>query len=342
MIRGRNVRGIRGLGLLLAAAGPLAIPSAASADTPADARVGMVVRASAPAPAAFSPPRPGETMRLSAPVPSGNPTAVPTVGPAGLFPGPAAPAPEYETGVAEAAVAAAVAAVSAGTELAVAVLDRATGETTLGPRADEPIYTASLSKVVVAVDILERRRIEGLVLDPPALDQLRRALSVSDDSAMSALWSRFDGAGAPARLAALLGLQDTRTPADASQWGEVRVSARDYLRIYDHIAGEMSEADRALLLDDLGAAPAFARDGFAQDFGLLAPAVAGPGGLGATAKQGWMCCFSGEYYLHSAGLVGPDQRFVVALLSVQPRSRGWADAREELTTVATALAGALT
>jgi hypothetical protein len=138
----------------------------------------------------------------------------------------AQPEPEFETGLADAAVAAAQAVVSGGTELAVAVLDRAADETALGALAAEPLYTASLSKLLVAVDLVERRRAEGLVLDPVALDRLRRMLSASDDSAMSALLSRFDGAGAAGRVSARLGLQDTSTASNPSQWGEVRVSAR--------------------------------------------------------------------------------------------------------------------
>jgi hypothetical protein len=102
--------------------------------------------------------------------------------------------------------------VSGGTELAVAVLDRAADETALGALAAEPLYTASLSKLLVAVDLVERRRAEGLVLDPVALDQLRRMLSASDDSAMSALLSRFDGAGAAGRVSARDSGCRTRAP----------------------------------------------------------------------------------------------------------------------------------
>jgi hypothetical protein len=42
-------------------------------------------------------------------------------------------------------------------------------------------------------------------------------------------------------------------------------------------------------VDGLGATTAMARDGFDQDFGLLAPDIDGPDGIGVTPKQGWMC-----------------------------------------------------
>jgi hypothetical protein len=50
-----------------------------------------------------------------------------------------------------------------------------------------------------------------------------------------------------------------------------------------------------------------------------------------------MCCFSGRYYLHSAGVVGADRRFVVTMLTRMPRAQGWSQARSELTDIAQAL-----
>ncbi|MBW0091636.1 hypothetical protein I4I73_16960 [Pseudonocardia sp. KRD-184] len=244
--------------------------------------------------------------------------------------------PPARTGLARAAVEAAEAAATSATELGVAVLDRATGETAVGDRGAEPFYTASLSKLVVAVDMLDRRRTEGLVLTDADLDLVRRALGPSDDSAMNTLWTRFDGVGAAARVSAAVGLTGTTAPADPSQWGEMSVPATDYLRLYDHILSGMAEADRTFLVDALAAAPATARDGFDQAFGLLDPGVDGPGAPGAAAKQGWMCCFSGQYYLHSAGLVGADERFVVAVLTRVPSAPGWNAARADVTDVAEA------
>jgi hypothetical protein len=259
--------------------------------------------------------------------------ALPAAG--GLLPDlnpPAAPS----TGLARAAVAAAEGAAGGSTELAVAVLDRETGEVALGARASEPYYTASLSKVVVAVDALDRRRLEGLVVTDPDIDLLRQAIGPSDDGAMNALWSRFDGAGAAGRVSSRLRLPGPTAPLDPSQWGEMSMPAGDSVLIWQHIVEEMPAADRDLLLSAMDAAPPTAADGFPQTFGLLAPAVDGPGGPGAVAKQGWMCCFSGKYYMHSTGTVGPDHRFIVALLTRLPRAPGWEAARQELTRIATA------
>jgi hypothetical protein len=244
-----------------------------------------------------------------------------------------------ETGLAAAAVAAAsaVAARSPGLDLRVAVYDREVDELAAAGAAAEPTYTASLSKLVVAVDVLDRRRSEGLEVRPSDLDLFARALGPSDDSAMNALWSRFDGASAASRVSARLGLTGTLDPRDPSQWGEMRVSAEDELALLRHVLAMPAE-DREVILGALGSAPAVARDGFAQDFGLLAPGTP----LGdAAAKQGWMCCFGQRYYLHSVGVVGDGDRFLVALLSLQPRAAGWQAARTRLDEVAVAMGSAL-
>ncbi|GAA4543378.1 serine hydrolase [Pseudonocardia xishanensis] len=251
------------------------------------------------------------------------------------------PEPLPESGFAASAVAAAVAAAGLvqGMDLRVTVWDRELGESASAGAADEPTYTASLSKVVLAIDVVDRRRTEGLVVTARDLDLLRRALGPSDDSAMNALWSRFGGAEAASRVSARLGLTGTRDPRDPSQWGEMRVSAEDGVRLYDHVL-DLPAADRDLILGALRAAPPTARDGFAQDFGLLAASVGLQAGQVAV-KQGWMCCFERRYYLHSAGVVGAEARFVVALLSIQPRAGGWERARAGLTSIGEAVAATL-
>jgi hypothetical protein len=294
----------------LVVAGSLLVTGSASRD-------GGVSPAAAPVPPSVPPSVTSAPASAPATTPDPTPSAAPTT---------AAP----QRGLAQAAVDAAQARASGSTQLAVAVLDRATGETAVNGRGDEPYYTASLSKLVVVVDVLDRRRFDGLTVTDADLALIGRALGPSDDSAMSALWERFDGAGAPARVSRRLGLKGTSAPRRTGQWGEVEVTAADYVTLWNYVLDEMPAADRDLLIGDLNAAPPVAKDGFDQAFGLLAPAVRGSGGPGAVAKQGWMCCFSGQYYLHSAGAVGADRRFVVALLTRVPRSAGWPGTRSEL------------
>ncbi|MFC4943249.1 hypothetical protein [Pseudonocardia sp. GCM10023141] len=249
--------------------------------------------------------------------------------------------PPARTGMAATAVTAAEAAAHDGTELGVAVLDRVTGELAVGDRGTEPFYTASLSKLVVAVDVLDRHRLEGLPVTETDVDLIRRALGPSDDDAMNALWSGFDGAGAAGRLSKRAGLENTSAPEDPSQWGEMAMPATDMVRVWHYILDDVPEEERELLVSAMDRSPAEAADGFDQQYGLEAVPDGTSGHPDVVAKQGWMCCFGAQFYLHSAGLVGTDNRFVVALMSRMRREPGWEAARQELDSVADAAVRAL-
>ncbi|RKT53185.1 serine hydrolase [Saccharothrix australiensis] len=209
--------------------------------------------------------------------------------------GDAVGAPDLSAAVARAVEAAGEA------DVAVSVLDLATGARA-DHRGDVAFPSASLSKLLVAVDVLGSGEV-----DEEDRELLRRALGASDDDAMNALWTRHDGYGAVGRVARRVGLTRTRAPADGTQWGEVELSADDLALLYRHVLTALPEAERDFLVAALSAAPQVAADGFDQAFGLLAP------GLGAYAKQGWMWYEPAGLYLHSAGVV--DGRYAVALLS---------------------------
>jgi hypothetical protein len=229
------------------------------------------------------------------------------------------PAPDLE-GAVERAVA------DAGdVDLGLSVLDLETGAQA-GSRADEPFRTASLSKLIVAVDVLSGD------VDDEDRDRLRRALSLSDDEAMNALWDVHDGMGAVERVSELVGLTSTHAPEDSSQWGDVVTSADDLVRLYRYVLTVLPEPERDFVVSALTAAPQTAADGFDQDFGLLAP------GLGAYAKQGWMWYYPADLYLHSAGVVAG--RYVVVLLTVHS-GVDEETAREQVTAVAKSLVSAL-
>lgn len=213
-----------------------------------------------------------------------------------------------------------------GMRLNVAVLDLTTGELVEGGNGRQPVYSASLSKLILVVDMLDRRRLDGIPIDESDFRLVGRALSRSDDGAMNALWSLFDGRGAIGRVAGRLGLTGTRAPSDQSQWGETMVSAGDLARIYGHILRDMPADDRRVITDALIATEHTAPDGFDQFFGLLAH---GPSER-VYAKQGWVGYRQG-YYLHSAGVV---ENYAIVLLSVQAAAAP--TARQRLSTVATA------
>jgi hypothetical protein len=211
------------------------------------------------------------------------------------------------------------AAVAAGgaSDVGVALMDLETGRL-LAQQGDQPFYSASLSKLVLAADALQQP------LSDTDRQLIYRALSVSDDNAMDVLWTRFDGMDAVGRVAAAAGLTGTHAPEDPSQWGEVVITANDMVRLYRFILGSPV---RDAVVEALSAAPATAADGFDQAFGLL-------GVTGVYAKQGWMYYLPGDVHLHSAGVLG--DRYAVAVLTTSPTG-SWTTARQAIDAVATAL-----
>ncbi|ONI90607.1 hypothetical protein ALI144C_02695 [Actinosynnema sp. ALI-1.44] len=259
--------------------------------------------------------------------PSDPATAVAVAPPVPVAPSPEPVEPSEEpltqpppaTNYAAVMVDAARAAVPKGVTYGISVLDLRTGQ--LAVAGVEQFYSASLSKLMLVVDMLDR----DVELTPTVRTLIDRALGPSDDDAMNSLWVRFDGPEAMSRVAATLGMVATEASDDPSQWGEVKVSPAGYTRLYHHILTEMSPDDRDIIVSALSAAPPVAADGFTQYFGLLG------GPLDAYAKQGWMY-YGNKLYLHSAGVVG---HFVVGLMSSQTPSAGVA--RANLSSIAAAM-----
>jgi hypothetical protein len=157
------------------------------------------------------------------------------------------------------------------------------------------------------------------------------ALSSSSDPAMNALWTEYDGPAAITRVARSAGLEDTTTPEDSSQWGEVQTSSRDMVKLLRHVQVDLPAPDRDLVLGSMSDAPRIAGDGFDQGYGFL-------DGTRTPVKQGWLCCLGGRGDMHSAAIV--DGRFVVAVMTNEPmveEPRGYDAAREAVNAAAGAV-----
>ncbi|WP_189256567.1 serine hydrolase [Lentzea flava] len=210
-----------------------------------------------------------------------------------------------------------IAAAGGQSDVGVAVMDLDSGQV-ISQQGDQPFYSASLSKLILAVDAVQQP------LSADDQDLIHRALSVSDDEAMDVLWTRFDGMDAIGRVAAEAGLTGTHAPDDPSQWGEVVITANDMVRLYRYILGSPV---RDTIVAALSSAPPTAADGFDQAFGLL-------GVTGVYAKQGWMYYLPSDVYLHSAGVL--DNRYAVAVLTTSPTGN-WTTARQSINAVSKAL-----
>lgn len=205
------------------------------------------------------------------------------------------------------------------------VVDRTTGDALLEINADRQFRSASLVKLLIAIDALARDD------DAKLARQISYMLSMSDDDTASALWVAGGGASLVTRTSARLGLTGTEPPKILGRWGDVLLTAHDVGRIYEFVLTELPDAHRTLIVDALANAPRKASDGFDQHFGI-------PDGLGGTwaIKQGWSNS-TNDIVLHSTGLVGDGWRYVVVLLTEHPLGVSWAVAAQSVTSAAKAL-----
>ncbi|WP_222262310.1 class A beta-lactamase-related serine hydrolase [Modestobacter marinus] len=192
--------------------------------------------------------------------------------------------------------------------------------------AERTVATASLVKLLVVQQLLARSADGTVVLDERARRLMERAVTVSGDEAMSALWSRYDGEALLRDAVAAFGLTATAPPERPGQWGEATTTATDLARFLSRM--DTTPGAETLLGWMRSVAPT-AADGFDQRFGLVAVAP------GAAVKQGWMCCIGGRRQLHSVGVLADGR--VVVVLGDAPSSTGWSALRRTLDGAAAAL-----
>jgi len=222
----------------------------------------------------------------------------------------------------------AAAGVAPGTILGAVVYDRTTGTTPLEYNANRSFRSASLVKLLIAIDVLERGAGDA------DRAQVSRMLTMSDDGIASMFWVRDGGPELVTRTSAELGLTGVRPPETYGQWGDAVVTPKDVMAIYRYVLA-LPPADRKLIVGALAQAPRVAADGFDQYFGI-------PDGLDAqwAIKQGWGSN-SEAIVAHSTGLVGPGFRYVVVLLTEHPLGTGWQTCTQSVTAAASAMNGTL-
>jgi hypothetical protein len=203
--------------------------------------------------------------------------------------------------------------------LGIEVYDRTAGTTLLASAADRPFPAESVVKLLIAVDALSHHR--------TTTAKVTQMLSRSDDAIADALWSAGGGPKIVTTLAAQLHLQHTTPPQDPARWGDTTITADDVVRIYQYL----ESSDQQTIIKALYHAPAIAADGFDQSFGV--PSLGVPEWW---VKQGWGCCRP-DRVLHTTGLVGTNQRYVVVVLSSAPSSTNAADAAKAITAATQAL-----
>jgi hypothetical protein len=244
------------------------------------------------------------------------------------------------------------AALPPGVTAAVAVYDRQTGTFTEQRQVTLRFRSASLVKLLIALDYLWNRGPGYAVpaADRPRLDLMLRS---SDDNAASYFW-QLDGRDAVVtRMVGRLGLQNTAPPSAVGKtgWGSTTLSVADLVRVYRYVLEKAPGPVRDLVMGDLHQSTRCGTDHYDQSFGI-------PGAFQRpwAVKQGWYgypdapvdpCTATASTrlpgpvvvpvaallgtVLHTTGTVGPGDRTIVAILTEQPDGTSFAKAAATVT-----------
>ncbi|MFE0450085.1 hypothetical protein ACFW2D_02065 [Streptomyces sp. NPDC058914] len=244
--------------------------------------------------------------------------------------------------------------VPAGVTAGVAVFDRQTGTFTEQLNSAGQFRSASVVKLLIALDLLWNRGPDAL----PAADRSRidTMLRGSDDAAASTFWANNGSGAIIDRMVARLGLTDTARPPSThpGYWGYTALSARDTVRIYRYLLDSAPAAVRDYVLGNLRQSTRCATDGYDQHFG-----IAGSFNRPWAVKQGWSGFSSGgctattatptavkeplakadprtptgadvvdltRPALHTTGVVGAGDRSIVAVFTLHPTGTSYGKA----------------
>ncbi|WP_435118911.1 serine hydrolase [Amycolatopsis thermoflava] len=209
----------------------------------------------------------------------------------------------------------------------VLVYDRKQNRTLRQEGAGTRYRSASLVKLLIAVDLVQR----GHVTPDRPSPRVTRMLSYSDDTIANQLWESGGGPDIVRRTATSLGLTATEPPADPGRWGDTLLSAEDVVKIYRAVLA-MPSRERQLILDPLRNAHQVAADGVDQYFGIPDALPGRPWAI----KQGW-AAGRGGVDAHTSGVVGTGDQYVVVVLSHRPGGTALETAMREVTETTTTI-----
>ncbi|MEU5991220.1 hypothetical protein ABZ806_19815 [Spirillospora sp. NPDC047418] len=231
-----------------------------------------------------------------------------------------------------------------GVRASYAVFDRKAGRVVLEREPRRTFRSASVVKILIALDFLERHRASAA--DRALLVPMLRS---SDDHAATEFWRRGGQGKIIERMVRRVGLAETAPPpADKPGfWGYTALSAGDVVRTYRYLLDEAPKAHREFVLGQLRRSTPCGKDGFDQTFGIPR-VVKGP----RAVKQGWSgfgdvpaepCEGAGARpaawrpdlglgrpVLHTTGVVGDR---IIVVLTLQPEGSSFRAAAARITTL---------
>ncbi|MFD6225645.1 hypothetical protein ACFWFZ_01980 [Streptomyces sp. NPDC060232] len=248
--------------------------------------------------------------------------------------------------------------VPAGVTAGVAVFDRQTGTFTEQLNTAAQFRSASVVKLLIALDVLWNRSPDALsAADRARIDTMLRG---SDDTAASTFWSNNGSGAIVDRMVTRLGLTDTARPPSThpGYWGYTALSARDTVKIYRYLLDSAPAATRDYLLGDLRQSTRCAADGYDQHFGIAgsfnrpwavkqgwsgfssggctaptakaAEAAGEPAGTAARTSAGAEVVDLSRPALHTTGVVGAGDRSIVAVFTLHPGGTSYGKAYTDI------------
>jgi hypothetical protein len=206
------------------------------------------------------------------------------------------------------------------TDLSVAVYDREEQKLTTNYHPTSKFTSASLVKVFIALEAVDEN-IESATV--------KEMLAKSDDNTASQLWSKLGGADIVRTWATRIGLLNTKPPADPGHWGDTQITAPDMVALYRYLLEREPATKSKIILDGMRGATEYGADGFRQYFGI---ADAAGDDIPWAIKQGWSCC-GPERTLHTTGVLGADDRYIVVVLSTTSKSMSYEVGSKHVTDV---------
>lgn len=195
----------------------------------------------------------------------------------------------------------------------VVVRDRVSGAVWEGGEPAYRIWAGSTPKLALAVALREEANAGQITLDATAEEQIAAMLSVSDNAAANALWTRYANSTAMMkRFRERYGMADAGyVTGFPDRWGFVKCTAEDLSTLMTYILTTLDPALRAPIVTAMQSV------GPIQQWGVWG---AGPA-LHPGVKNGWSVeSDDGEDHWITAtvGFAGEGQRYVVSGMYYQP------------------------
>jgi hypothetical protein len=153
-----------------------------------------------------------------------------------------------------------------GTDIGFVLYDQETGENLISTDADDRFYTASVVKLLIALDTLHTGGWHAP--DERLRADITEMLSASHDGIADALWNSGGRTAIVSRMVKLIELKHTAPPRLADQWEMTSTTPNDLVALYRFLTHDVPSEVSTPILDAMAAAKDPAADGFPQYFGI--------------------------------------------------------------------------